>query len=240
MRGNFWKASSVVAFILVLVLASISTQVQAGLLAQATAAASTMAATSAAGAATAADEGPYPPCPAVIPEPTAAATTSAAATSAAPATAPAAAAGTAAGPASAMKVEPFKTTTGCTLSTTLSGSNEVPKAGPSGAGGDVTVIISRPETGPGTICFILEHVHGITLPATAAHIHQGAVGVSGPVIVPLAAPDASGRANGCTTGVDRDLITKILTAPYNYYVNVHTTEFPAGAVRGQLQSLASQ
>jgi hypothetical protein len=60
------------------------------------------------------------------------------------------------------------------------------------------------------------------------------------VVVPFAAPDASGRANGCTTGVDRELITRILTAPYNFYVNVHTTEFPAGAIRGQLQSLAGQ
>ncbi|GEM_PF-4040706 len=240
MRSNFFKVSSVTAFIFVLVLASIGTQVQAGLPAQATAAA---------GAATPADEGPYPPCPAVIPQPTAAATMSAAATPAAtmaPAVAAtraataAAMAGTAASPASAMKVEPFKTTTGCTLSATLSGGNEVPKAGPSGAGGDVTVIVSRPETGPGTICFILEHVHGITLPATAAHIHQGAAGVAGPVVVPFAAPDASGRANGCTTGVDRELITRILTAPYNFYVNVHTTEFPAGAIRGQLQSLAGQ
>jgi hypothetical protein len=34
--------------------------------------------------------------------------------------------------------------------------------------------------------------------------------------------------------VDREEILEIIQEPEEYYVNVHTTEFPAGAVRGQL------
>jgi hypothetical protein len=78
----------------------------------------------------------------------------------------------------------------------------------------------------------------IKLPAIAAHIHRGAASVAGPVVVPLQPPDSFGRSRSCTTGVDRALIKEILTEPYNFYVNVHTTDFPNGAMRGQLESKA--
>jgi hypothetical protein len=74
-------------------------------------------------------------------------------------------------------------------------------------------------------------VSGIA-PATAAHIHVGAAGVAGPVVVPLAPP--TGTSSGCVTGVSPELIKAITQNPQNYYVNVHNAEFPAGALRGQL------
>jgi len=74
----------------------------------------------------------------------------------------------------------------------------------------------------------------ITLPATASHIHKAAPGIRGAIVVPLSAPGAGGTANGCASGLDPELVKDILTNPAAYYVNVHTSDYPAGAVRGQL------
>ena len=203
--------------------------------------ASPSAQSAATAAATMADAGAYPPCPHAQPAPTMAATSSAAAAATMASTKAAMAAtmaptmaGTAM-PASKMTVGDFQKTTGCTLTATLSGANEPPGKGEPKARGLAILVVSRPDTGTGEICFLIT-VSGLKLPATAAHIHAGAAGVAGPVVVPFAAPDEYGRVNGCTTGVDRVLIDSLLTQPFNYYVNVHNSDFPAGAERGQLEA----
>jgi hypothetical protein len=116
---------------------------------------------------------------------------------------------------------------GRSLSTTLTGAAEVPGPGdPDGAGTAALTV----NPGLGQICYELT-VSGIA-PATAAHIHLGAVGVAGPVVVPLA-PPTGGSSSGCAE-VSRELALAILKSPSDYYVNVHNAEFPAGALRGQL------
>lgn len=82
------------------------------------------------------------------------------------------------------------------------------------------------------ICYVI-HVSGIELPATAAHIHRGAVGISGPIVVRLTPPNAHGGSSGCAN-TPRDLIVAIIQHPADYYVNVHNAHYPEGAVRGQL------
>jgi hypothetical protein len=115
----------------------------------------------------------------------------------------------------------------------LTGAAEVPGPGdPDGVG--VAGILGFPRIG--AICFRIL-VRNITLPATGAHIHSGAAGVAGPIVVSLTAPDASGTSAGCVTGVDPALVSQILMHPDQYYVNVHTSDFPAGAIRGQLMRL---
>ena len=87
--------------------------------------------------------------------------------------------------------------------------------------------------GQGEVCWALA-VADVTLPATASHIHKAAPGVRGGIVLGLSAPDAAGQGSGCASGVDRAILRDILTNPGDYYVNVHTTDYPAGAVRGQL------
>jgi hypothetical protein len=85
---------------------------------------------------------------------------------------------------------------------------------------------------PGLVCFRLTAAN-VTLPTLAAHIHKGAAGANGNVVVPLQAPDANGMADGCQTA-DQSLIADILANLSGYYVNVHTKEHPGGAIRAQL------
>ena len=78
---------------------------------------------------------------------------------------------------------------------------------------------------------------------TAAHIHPGAAGVAGGVLVGTGltsgnAPSlASGSATFSFTGVSAtaDQVSQILAAPQNFYFNVHTSANGGGVMRGQLR-----
>ena len=115
------------------------------------------------------------------------------------------------------------------LTTTLTGAAERPGPGDPDGTGTATI---RLNPGQGKVCFVLT-ASNIILPATGAHIHIAPVGSPGPIVVPLVAPDATGVSGGCVSA-PRDLIMAILLDPSAYYVNIHTTDFPAGAIRGQL------
>lgn len=114
----------------------------------------------------------------------------------------------------------------------LSGAAEVPGPGDEDGTGIARILVDPPAA---RVCSAIG-VANISLPAAAAHIHVGGPDVAGPVVVPLAAPDASGSAAGCVEGVDPALIEAILADPGGYYVNVHNADFPDGAVRGQLSA----
>lgn len=72
----------------------------------------------------------------------------------------------------------------------------------------------------------------------AAHIHKGADGVNGDVVVNFA--DFGQRikrsSEGCTRRLPRSLLRAIADNPAGYYVNIHTPANPGGEVRGQLAS----
>ena len=115
------------------------------------------------------------------------------------------------------------------LATRLSGAVEVPGPGDPDGSGVAALVISSTNRG-GRVCYALA-VKNI-MPATAAHIHVGGPTVAGPIVVGLA-PPTDGFSARCM-GVDRTVAQAIIDMPANYYVNVHTDDFPMGAIRGQL------
>jgi hypothetical protein len=110
----------------------------------------------------------------------------------------------------------------------LSGSAEVPGPGDTDGMGFAVVTID------GTTLRYSVFAQNIGTP-TAAHIHAGAPGASGDVVVNF---NAGALSSGQTT-ITTELASQINANPAGFYVNVHTAEFPNGAIRGQLVSGAA-
>ena len=108
----------------------------------------------------------------------------------------------------------------------MNGASEVPPADPDGTG--MARIAINDDSN--RICTDLE-VRMIG-DVTAAHIHRGAPGVNGPPVVTLDPPDDN-DSDDCDTADDA-LIDEIRHNPAAFYVNVHTAEYPEGAIRGQI------
>ena len=113
------------------------------------------------------------------------------------------------------------------LMTSLSGAMEVPGPGDTDGTGMFSATVNPGQT---KVCYTLSVAKIAT--ATMAHIHRGAAGAAGPVVVALMAP-VSGKSSACAT-VSRDLAKELINTPEGFYVNVHNAVYPAGAVRGQL------
>jgi hypothetical protein len=117
--------------------------------------------------------------------------------------------------------------------TTLRASQERPK--PKGklakAKGTFTATVTRSGT-TGVIAWRLTF-SGLSGKASAAHIHSGARGKPGPVIVPLCAPCRSGARGRAT--VDASVLNALESG--RTYVNVHTKKNPAGEIRGQIAAV---
>jgi hypothetical protein len=119
-----------------------------------------------------------------------------------------------------------RTSASKTITVPMTGAQESPKGSPTGKG---TARIALDST-KGQVCFTL--AWSKIKPPVAAHIHKGAKGTAGPIVVPLfTKPPAKHTA--CVKA-SRQQITAIIKKPSGYYVNVHTSDYPAGAIRGQL------
>lgn len=141
--------------------------------------------------------------------------------------------------------------TNAVLSTELEGRAEVPSdAGNNAMVGDPNGMGSAYVFGvdgdPTTLCYVLEVSELQLVPVgdgMAAHIHEGAAGENGPVVVNLAGPE-DGNAGDCLTEGEEGkfptgeegIVQRILTNPEDFYINVHNPEFPDGAIRGQLMA----
>src|SRR5437762_1973409 len=109
----------------------------------------------------------------------------------------------------------------------LNGANEFPGPGDSDGFGLAGFRIE------GTTVAYSIMVQHLTTP-TASHIHRGAAGVAGPVVVTLATSFPGDRASGTVT-ISEALRDEIFGNPSGFYFNIHNAEFPNGAIRGQLQ-----
>lgn len=104
---------------------------------------------------------------------------------------------------------------------------------------------------PTTLCYLIVDVKKVAelelAPGNgrAAHIHFGAPGTNGPVVANLAWPQ-DGQAADCLTegeagkfpGNPPGIVQMILQNPQEFYVNIHNSVYPSGAIRGQLVDTA--
>ena len=125
---------------------------------------------------------------------------------------------------------------GQTLGAVLTAAGEVPPTTTPGFGNATVTFDSMRQNITVTIT-----VANLGSPITAAHIHRGAAGVAGGVVIgftPLAS-FVGGKLTG-TFPIDPTVVTanEILQNPSNFYVNVHTQQFPLGAIRGQLSAVS--
>jgi len=110
------------------------------------------------------------------------------------------------------------------MSVNLTGSEEVPPITVPGSGsGSFRVAEDGAISGSVT-------TEGV--PGTAAHIHQGAKGTNGPVIVPL---DKKGDTYSVPAGRKLNPAQVKALQAGNLYVNVHSNRYKGGEVRAQLQ-----
>lgn len=114
-----------------------------------------------------------------------------------------------------------------TYNAVLTGANEVGGGDPDGYG---TAEVSVSD-GFGQVCWEIKDVRGIS-PVTAAHIHAGRAGVNGPPVFTLTKSN-EGRWQGCRDGTEWTQ-NRLQGNPADFYVNIHTTDYPNGAIRGQL------
>ncbi len=106
----------------------------------------------------------------------------------------------------------------------LDGGQEVPPSSSTATGTATLTLIGT--------TLIYDITHDVANPV-AAHIHVGAAGVSGPVLVTLATGGASSPISGQVDLPPADA-AQLAADPAGFYVNIHSTDFPDGEIRGQV------
>ncbi|MEO6327749.1 MAG: CHRD domain-containing protein [Ginsengibacter sp.] len=82
--------------------------------------------------------------------------------------------------------------------------------------------------------FLTGSYSGLTTAASNAHIHTGAPNMAGGVLIPLIFTAAITGTLDTSAVISVPDETSIITG--NTYVNIHTSTYPAGEIRGQLRS----
>lgn len=109
----------------------------------------------------------------------------------------------------------------------LKGAEETAGGDPDGAG----EFKAEVDADSGDFCYTLG-ADKIAKPV-AAHIHEGAAGTDGPPVITIS---VTGMDSDDCVAAEPDLLKAIMANPAGYYANVHTGDYPKGAVRGQLMA----
>ena len=114
---------------------------------------------------------------------------------------------------------------GIGFTASIDGSQSVPSISSNGTGTGWVVLANNGTEIDYGITFA-----GLSSSFTAAHFHIGAVGTNGGVLHPITFTDST--AVGAWTGFTSDNIASLLHN--NIYINIHSSNYPAGEIRGQL------
>ena len=118
------------------------------------------------------------------------------------------------------------------LRATINAAQEVPTNGSLAAGAAIMLYDVTANTFD-----LIVTINGMTNTATASHIHEGAPGVSGPVVTGLGAEAVYTRTGNTLTATFRGVThlgDKLKLLQNGAYFNIHTAQFPGGEIRGQL------
>lgn len=129
-------------------------------------------------------------------------------------------------------------TGGTLLAASLRGANEVPVAGGPAVGDKDGAAVEFIKV-KGDKVSVAVTWRGTGKP-TMLHIHQGAKGTNGGVKVDFTDLLKKSKRHSVTGTVkveDHDLLAALTSDPGSFYANLHTAEFPGGAVRGQLHKV---
>ncbi len=127
----------------------------------------------------------------------------------------------------------------------LKPSQEVPaiKGLRADAVGSVTFDLTRNASGTitaGEVIFYFNYAFPGSVTITGLHVHQGAKGVNGGIVVDSgvgAFTDSDGEGNVTTVVAGTPAtLQAILDNPRGYYVNLHTSTNPGGALREQMHN----
>jgi hypothetical protein len=100
------------------------------------------------------------------------------------------------------------------------------------ATGSITV-----NVGQDRVCWEFTNVSAVA-PVNRGHIHRAPAGSNGAIVVDFfnVASGTQGPLTGCTTTpLGKELLKAIIQNPSAFYLNLHNADFPAGAIRGQLE-----
>lgn len=112
----------------------------------------------------------------------------------------------------------------------MDGSQETPGAGDADGFANGTLTIDSTSN-----VISWNFTFGNIVAPTMMHIHTGAAGVAGPVLINMGVATSGGPGTLIgQTPASAANITNILANPQNFYVNIHNAPFPGGAVRGQI------